>query len=204
MATYVTECSNVNSKCAGYDSSIHKDASTAYKCSGNRSINTNKQFFTFTPSSSDYPEYEAGTIIEAIDISSIYSTLANEVNERLSHLIYAGAKPVTGEVNPGNVIDDVQQTSLKTMIENMSKLINSNASFGDTSLGIKPTSLTSVSEGDIVATGDIKPLAKAISKVGNGVNAMVQDCICYSDCTNYYTYLRKVCSCVTNFGCCYD
>ena len=205
MATYVTECSNVDSKCAGYDSNVNKDPSTAYKCSNHRYIDVSRKHFTFVSTPSDYPKYDVGTLIEAIDIESIYQTLSLEISARQQHILYNGATSVTGEVKVGDVIDDVQQTSLKTMIENIGKIVNSNKLFGDTSLGTKLTSLNSVSEGDEVKTTDIRPLSKAISRVVDAANALVQDCICYSDCTNYYTFQRQVggCGCVSNYGCCY-
>lgn len=202
MSEYATVCSNVDSKCVGYNSSIHT-SKKPYTCTGHRKVDVTRKLFTFSPDNTDFPSYDVGDIIDAIDISSVYATLSNEVAERKKHKLYASANSPTTVVNHGDLIDDVQQTTLKTYVTYLDKLVNANAKYGDTSLGTKLVNFEAVTEGKLVEVNDVKQFNDAVSHVDSGVNALVQDCICYSDCNSYYTEQVLVCTCVTNYGCGY-
>ena len=203
MSTTVTVCSNVDSKCAVYDSTKHSSTSP-YKCSGHRSSQLSRNFLKDTfGNDKDFPTYNAGDIIEAIHISSVCETLKSEIAARKEHVLYKNVTDSNLSVTRGDLIDNFQPNTLAECIQKLSKIVNNNSKFGDTHLGNKKTSFANIDEGNIVETDDVKQFNDALSRVNNGLNALVQDCICYSDCTNYYSYTKTVCSCVSNYGCGY-
>lgn len=104
MSTTVTVCSNVDSKCAVYDSTKHSSTSP-YKCSGHRSSSLSRKFYTFDDGK-DFPTYDAGDIIDAIHISSVCETLKSEIAARKQHVLYKNVTDSNLSVTHGDLIDN--------------------------------------------------------------------------------------------------
>ena len=64
------------------------------------------------------------------------------------------------------------KTSLKKTLNFCAEYID-NSKFGDTHLGNKQTEFANIEEGTIVETNDVKQFNVALSKVNDGLNALV-------------------------------
>ena len=175
-------CKNVNSPCAGFTGST-------YSCPGHTDLRRS--------SPPQYEDYNAGDIVENQDINTLRRALSLELEARKKHSLYTKTNfGSTGtDVNAGDLIDHDQQNVIASCIQKLSRSVNSNRSYGDTTLGAKNVNPHKVKTTDLVKATDLKDLEAILTHVAT-------DCICYSDCTNHgaaYTY----CSCQGQCGCNY-
>ena len=191
----VEVCNNVDSKCAAWDANKYENEDgKRYMCSGHQPLRLSNN--------ADFDSYEVGDIISATNINKIQLALSTELEARSKHVLYSQVGTFNDITPHGEIIDDIQHDDIDEYVVYLNSIVNSNTSFGDTTLGKKPLTLTEVLEGDIVQTHQLKNVEKQLSKKLKGTT---EDCICYSDCTNFYTgsINKWICSCNGNCGCVY-
>ena len=175
-------CKNVNSPCAGFTGS-------AYSCPGHRDLRVS--------SPPEYEKYKVGDEVNHNDINTLRKALLLELEARKEHSLYSKTNfgSIGTNVNAGDLIDHDQQNVIADCIQKLSRSVNSNRSYGDTTLGTKNVNPDKVNTNNLVETANLKDLEAILTHIAT-------DCICYSDCTNHsaaYTY----CSCQGQCGCNY-
>lgn len=220
MATYrtVTTCTNVNDFCAAYTQG------TDYKCPGhtNRvSDASNPKYNGTTPAFSNYQAYSGSgsytnaNVIKSIDINTLRHVLQEEINLRKGHSLYASKieKTLGADVQTGELVYHPQQNLVVEVMIELANAINSIAAeAGDTLNGKQPVPAVE----QMVDTGEEikvhhqfsshgKTYKDGLKDIEEMLVPVLNDCICYSDCTDHKSTTKRVrvCTCNGNCGCVY-
>lgn len=197
---YYTPCKSVGSLCGGHDGSYND-----YSCTGHtvkRQDNTGN-FHTYDdPDTGSKRPYTTGDVVSSPDINMLRAEILKELSARKVHPLYSSLKsqPVVSEVKAGTTIEHSQQNSLAAAVKAIATLANANSRYGDNSLGVKNTNPYAVSKEDLLsAKSDLvsleKDLDSSLDRIDSELTAIIQDCICHTDCTLYNQGGKFVCSC---------
>ena len=124
MGIVYVPCSSVNSPCAAFTGGT-------YKCQGHTELRIDQPPV--------YEDYKPGDIVETPDLNVLRAALAKELEARKKHVLYSsknyGKQGTNVEV--GDIIDHEQQNVVADCIEKLSRFVNLNKKYGDTTLGDK-------------------------------------------------------------------
>lgn len=215
QTTTTTTCTNVHAFCASYSQDDE------YKCPGhtNRVSGPDpKKYSGQTPPFSNFqcyqvgvdqlppaenPRYSDANVISADNINTLRDNLDNEIQLRKKHSLYKTKDfgSLGANIIPGEEIKASQQNTVRSVLAKLADAINSvDAKAGD---GKKTSPATSLNAdvGDIVRVTDLK----GSNRLEGLLTPILEDCICYSDCTDHKTTTKKktVCTCVGQCGCVY-
>jgi len=197
---YYTPCVSVGSLCGGHDGSYNN-----YSCTGHtdKRLTNMGNFHTYDdPSTGSKRPYATGDVISNPDINMLRAEILKELDARKVHPLYSGLKSqsVISEVKAGTTIEHSQQNSLAAAVKAIAILANANSIYGDNGLGEKNDNPHVVSKEDLLsAKSDLVSLEEDLDSsragIGSELKAIMQDCICHSDCTLYNQGGEFVCSC---------
>lgn len=125
------------------------------------------------------------TQINADIFTTIYDTINAEIESRKAHQLFSDLSSLPD--NNINNSDLIQTSNLTTITNKLKEICEKNLSTGTKNDIITDNPIS----GDIVQTTDISEAAS--NKLVQNINAVIQDCICYSDCVGY-----SVCYCYGN------
>lgn len=215
----ITKCTNVDSFCAAYTQG------ESYSCPGHTnkvSSSASPKYGGTTPPFSDYRCYqvrvepittvttpESRNIIHNQNINTLRQRLQEEILMRRQHSLYANMTldSLGNNINSGDAIDHSQQNLVFNIISQLVNVINGiNAKAEDGQHNAPPAEIK-VGGGDKIRATDLKgyPEGERIASLEQYLTSVLNDCICYSDCTDHMsTTIRKLtCSCVRQCGCVY-
>lgn len=197
---YYTPCKKVGSPCAGHDGSYND-----YRCTGHtdkRKENTGN-FHTYSTSGGGQRPYSTGDIVVNPNINMLRAEILKEINVRKINPLYTGlnGQSVISEVRTGDLIDHTQQNSLANAVKALAQYANANHGYGDNSLGEKNETPHISNSGEVLsAQSDLVSLEKDLdahrwTNVVNNLTAIMQDCICHTDCSLFNQGGKFICSC---------
>lgn len=195
----IVSCTNVKSYCAAYVNGQQ------YSCPGHQnrvSSSSSPKYSGQTPPFSSYQAYSGSgsytnaNIVKAIDINTLRDNLASEINLRKNHSLYTSSSigSLGSNIDVGQVVDHVQQNLVVDIIAQLANVINSVPAKAGDGTKTAPSAEMKTAIGDLIEARNLKGLEELLAPILN-------DCICYSDCTDHK---KTLCSCYGNCGCVYS
>lgn len=190
-----------NVQCSQY---VANDYTTTFRCNGNRAYEADLSTYSYlNDSSTQYMKFGDGegesrnatlTLIKNKDINRLRDLLKTEINKRAKHVWYSGLNPneLGEDIQTGDVIDHPQQNNVRSTLQRLKALTNSNTDYKESS-AVNVTS-REAKTGYMVETSNLKTIEKDLYWLGD-------DCICYSDCTQFQLYKIYPCKCQGHYNC---
>lgn len=202
---YVTPCKNVDKPCGAFDNTYND-----HTCIGHtdkRKTNVGK--FSNRDGESTERPYQTGDVVENPDINLLRDVIQQEVNARKINPLYKNLQNfnVINAVASGDVINHAQQNNLASIVAEIAKLANDSSYVGDNGLGIKNEHQHLVDGGDVISAKNLRDIEDDLDSnrkmMATAISGIIQDCICYSDCTLYNKGGKRTFICTCYGYCCH-
>ena len=139
--------------------------------------------------------------VSYLTTNSIREFLRQEISERRNHIWYSAATAELGnDIQSGNIIDSVDQRTVFTVLKGLKDIIENKKDFRDDDA--KNLAANRVYTGSLIETKNLRYMERG-NTLYRGLYGSAVDCICYSDCVQFYLYVSRKCTCNLNCICNY-
>lgn len=168
------------------------------------SENTKSRVYDDTRPNSEIPPSLAvteGNLIQATDFNNLRSKVGHlnsavqtEVGQRKEHSYYNSLNENVGVVTSGSDINHGSQANLTKIVAQMKRIVKQKSDYYQEDASIMNAS--KVGTGNEIVTTDLNNILVDTQNLN-------KDCICFSDCSNFVTKIKRFCICNINCKCNY-